>query len=97
MTNTPIPAIRISISSGPSREELFDALRLRHEHRPILVKVHPLDQKPMDIKFIVNGIAVEDGGGQNWLIELLNVQTHQIVRGYYNSRTRAGWLDFPRV
>lgn len=55
----------ISITNGPSREELFDGLRLFSEKRlvPFCIK---MDEKERFLAVIISSIQAEDGGGQSW-------------------------------
>lgn len=58
------------ITNGPSREELFDALRLCSEKRliPFLVKKN---EKEKYFGVIINSIQAEDGSGQSWNLTFL--------------------------
>ena len=71
------------ITAGPSREDLFDALRLRHEGRTTTFTVTCLKlvpstyegravtrefERPCVISVHVDAIGVEDGSGDSWLI-----------------------------
>jgi len=95
---------RREINSGPSREELFDALRLRHEGRAIPFTVSPPKQRPGSrIRVLnetfnvqVNSVGIEDGSGNCWLLTLDDY--HEILgssclSAYYNTRTRTGWVQ----
>ena len=55
----------IEITNGPSREELFDGLRLFAEKRliPFCVK---MNEKEKFVAVIINSIQAEDGSGQSW-------------------------------
>lgn len=80
------------IVAGPSREELFDALRLRHEKRQVTFTTARPDQI---FKATVDRIGVEDGSGDNWLISLQVRDTHLgsvYLHGFYNTVRRDGWL-----
>jgi hypothetical protein len=72
------------IVMGPSREELFDALRLRHEGREVTItasKGYGLPASPpkkgisalavltLD-NLTVDSIGIEDGSGDNWILRL---------------------------
>jgi hypothetical protein len=66
---------KIAIISGPSREELFDALRLRHEDRQVCFTIESPNSKICTKEIFnvkVDGIAIEDGSGNNWLLSLSN-------------------------
>jgi hypothetical protein len=60
-------SIRTEIINGPSREELFDGLRLFNEKRliPLLFKKH---EKEKYSAVIINSIEAEDGSGDSWNI-----------------------------
>ncbi len=65
-----------SIEDGPSREVLFDALRLFNEQRRVEFTVlgpDPFNRPglrgtPYTLVTQVNGIQAEDGSGQNWIL-----------------------------
>ena len=90
------------IVAGPSREELFDALRLRHEGRKVSFTMTPRPQRlgsriEMEKTFnvFVNGIKVNDIRGKNWLLDLCNPNGNlgsQYLRGYFNTMRRKGWV-----
>jgi hypothetical protein len=75
----------ITIHAGPSREELFDALRLRHESR--LVEFTVTDRKDK-MRAVIDSIGVESGDGESWILEV----SYRGVRleGYYHSKRREG-------
>ena len=56
---------KIQIISGPSREELFDGLRLLPFNVPFTVV---RDNEKYRIKTRIIGIQTADGGGQSWKI-----------------------------
>ena len=56
---------QINIVSGPSREELFDALRLFNEGRKALLEIDN-NGKKMKAEVIIRKIGAEDGSGQSW-------------------------------
>lgn len=57
----------IEITNGPSREELFDGLRLFTEKRLILFAVKSKSNKvERSIATVINSIETEDGSGQSW-------------------------------
>lgn len=87
---------RFNIVSGPSREELFDGLRLRHEGRKIFFLAATTSGN-FEINCILNSISIECGSGNCWLLKLRNPESR--LRGcdrlemFYNSSTRSGWVD----
>lgn len=96
------------IVGGPSREELFDALRLRHEGRTVTLTVdnsveavggprESLTTKhPLILRVTVESIGVEDGSGNSWLLTLVDSDRKLgsgYVWGYFNTTRREGWLN----
>ena len=98
------------IIAGPSREELFDALRLRHEGRKITMTVskgYGLPAAPpskgiaalavwvLD-NLTIDGIAIEDGSGNNWLLKLHDpnskIGNDEYLDAYFNTTNRKGWI-----
>lgn len=55
----------IQITNGPSREELFDALRLCGEKR-LTAFCFEKNENEKYIAVIITSIEAEDGGGQSW-------------------------------
>lgn len=55
----------IEITNGPSREELFDGLRLFAEKRliPFIIKKDDVERW---VAVVVTSIQAEDGSGQSW-------------------------------
>lgn len=92
-----------NILAGPSREELFDALRLRHENRTVKITVECRTrtagdpQKSVDMKYkrilvvSVDSIGVEDGSGNRWLLTLTDDDGIS-YDGYFDTERRQGWL-----
>ncbi len=87
---------QFEIVDGPSREALFDALRLRHMgcfHVTFQISTPNGDSR---IKVRVNSIGIEDGSGNNWLIEVYDPQGilgDKYLHGYYRScAPREGYL-----
>lgn len=96
------------IVAGPSREALFDALRLQYEGRKITFTVAPtLEQQAtggnygrpnnLALQVKVDMLRPEDGSGNNWLFELID--EHQSLgscklRGHINTTLRCeGWVE----
>jgi len=65
-------ANNILITNGPSREELFDNLRLFAEKRltPFLVKKNKEEKKEKYVAVVINSIKAEDENGQLWGLTL---------------------------
>ena len=80
------------ITMGPSQEELFDALRLRHENRKVRFTVRN-DQGVARATITIDSIGIEDGSGNNWLFSGRGV-SGRLLKGYINTRTRKGWLEY---
>lgn len=95
------------IISGPSREGLFDALRLRHEERMVCfnfaeagassiaggqIVEHKLG-KGFDVWTLVDGIKAGGGQGDSWFLELSIPKEQRSVRCYYNTSSRKGSVD----
>lgn len=59
----------IQISNGPSREELFDGLRLFSEKRMIPFCVQK-DSEEKHVAALINAIEAEDGSGQSWNLQI---------------------------
>lgn len=95
--NTLVPAesTKRQIVAGPSREELFDSLRLStcHEGRKVTITVAPTHLTgrnlaggrkfvPGNLMFyaVVAMLRPEDGSGNNWLFELSD--EHQSLGSY---------------
>ncbi len=85
---------KCKITDGPSREELFDALRLRQEHREVTLTWFE-GSNSRSASFVVNGIGAEDGSGDNWFLTLSSVEYNpgQTIGGYFNTKVRKGWLS----
>jgi hypothetical protein len=92
-----------SIVAGPSREELFDALRLRHEDRTVRVTVEyrtrtagdPQKSLAMDYKRIleVSIDSIEFGNlkGHTWVLTLTD-DDGLSYDAYFDTERRQGWL-----
>jgi hypothetical protein len=67
----------INITGGPSREELFDGLRLFAESRevPFLIVNNG---RQVTLTGIIQSIQAEDGSGQSWNISM-NVTTKEML------------------
>ncbi len=97
---------QIDITSGPSREELFDALRLFNEGRKASIEIDN-NGKKMKAEVIIHTIGAEDGSGQSWNLSFsikesfikvpypinLNSQVsipYTRVNAYYSTKNRRG-------
>lgn len=103
------------IFDGPSREALFDALRLAFDTEPkveFTVNTGARLSGPVEtsawigakILFKVIGLEHEDGSGNSFNFEgyimpppgkVVNVGHMEMVRGYFNTKTRRGAINVP--
>jgi hypothetical protein len=60
----------IQITDGPSREELFDGMRLFAEKRTILFTVK-VNEKDYHLRVKMLGIEAEDGSGNSWNLKFV--------------------------
>ncbi|MEK7089364.1 MAG: hypothetical protein AAB920_00935 [Patescibacteria group bacterium] len=83
-----------TLTAGPSREDLFDALRLRHEGKTVTFKGTPTwcPGGGTEGFFIVNSIAAEDGSGHKWLLVVTHASNHKTADAYFDTTTRKGWM-----
>jgi len=97
-----------NIVAGPSCEELFLALRLRHEGRKVTFTVAPSHITRRNLaggrKFIpqalqfdvmVDELGIEDGSGNNWLFTLYDATASfgsTRLKGYMDTTRREGWV-----
>jgi len=83
------------IIEGPSREELFDALRLRDECRQVTFTVVNRDGRENKLSTWVNGISAESGSGHCWELRLCDPKSSLgggYFRAFLDTKTRQGWL-----
>ena len=89
----------IQITSGPSREELFDGLRLFSEKRQVGFLIVD-NGRQMTLPTIMQSIQAEDGSGQSWNISIivevkdllalsLPVNVKQVFAGHKSVRIKA--------
>lgn len=81
------------IVGGPSREELFDALRLLGEERTVTFDMAPKIGPKETHRFAVIGISAENGGGHSWIVAgwfLGDVEHHDTVELHYDDQRRSG-------
>lgn len=88
---------QMQIVGGPSREALFDGLRLRHEGRTVEFRAQHEDGDERAYSFFIDMIEVEDGSGESWNLHLFYpVNKRGVSRrwsAYYNTARRAGRLE----
>lgn len=68
----------IQITSGPSREELFDGLRLFAEKREVGFNIED-NGRLLTLPVIMQGIQPEDGSGQSWNV-VINIEVKHLLR-----------------
>lgn len=68
----------IQITSGPSREELFDGLRLFAEKREVGFSIED-NGRLLTLPVIMQGIYPEDGSGQSWNV-VINIEVKNLLR-----------------
>ncbi len=90
------------IKDGPSREELFDALRLFDELRTVAFELMPPRGRASQAvrrRALINEIGAEDDSGHSWRLNVhfvidpggsVSLGVHHAVDIYYNDRTRDG-------
>lgn len=90
----------ISILSGPSREELFDALRLRSENRHVTFKVSFQKEASNPIELMlqttINGILAESGSGKSWLLRLCDLDRtfgRSELVAYFETTSHTGYIE----
>ena len=97
----------LTIEAGPSREELFDALKYacdkEREFKVIFTalqvrKTGDVHQNSRRGKFTAQiiGLMHEDGSGQSFIIDAyVSVKglENKVVKFYYHARTRTGHLE----
>jgi len=98
----------ITIASGPSREELFDGLRLFIEKRVINFNFKK-NGTEIKVPLIIQGIEAEDGSGESWIIkfaidykkfivyplfcgELASNSVDLKSKAYYSTKNRTGTI-----
>ena len=86
----------IQIYAGPSREDLFDALRLANEGRQVSFMVRDDFGHPVNLKCHISMIELEDGSGKRFLLKLSTKIENRITDSksvYFDTETRKGWLE----
>ncbi len=94
--------LRFEITNGPSREELFDGLRLFSEKRPVQF-VTENNGRQMTSAVIMQAIEIEDGSGNNWNIKFqiggdflstknIKVRKSFEAKGFYSTKKRTGYF-----
>jgi hypothetical protein len=86
------------ITAGPSREEIFDALRLHGEVRKVTFTI----QGALRLEALVHAISIGDPSetDREWQIELYEAELTfgvKRLKCFYNTTRREGWLRPPGV
>ena len=91
-----IQSITHQVVSGPSREGLFDALRLFTEDRTIEITYLGKCQEAIKLPVHVSAIEAEDGSGWSWNCKgwYGSGELDGNVEFYCNTNTRKGWIKF---
>jgi hypothetical protein len=89
MANSDIEG-RYQVIHGPSREDLFDALRLCHERRNAQAQYIKNGHKHY-IGIVVYMLRHEGAEGTRWLGEGVS---HTDVSFLFDTRSRRGWIKF---
>ena len=79
------------ILGGPSREELFDTLRLFDEERAVPVTVNGLSGE-REIMVRITGLAAKDGSGKRWLGKGFAVTSGERFDFYFDTGSRRGHI-----
>ncbi len=91
------------ITAGPSREDLFDALRLQHAKGKVSFTLTPEAQQSGSrikvltetLEVFVSGIGTADWSGNNWLLDLYDPSGYlgsQRLEASFNTNSRMGWV-----
>ena len=94
-----IKSITHEIVSGPSREEMFDSLRLFKKKMPVEISYRGENNRVEKIKVQINQIAAEDGSGDSWICRGYNSEAiatcnHSYIEFHFHTQTRKGWIKF---
>ncbi|MFZ5364666.1 MAG: hypothetical protein ACOZBH_00475 [Patescibacteria group bacterium] len=88
----------LEIIHGPSREKLFDALRLRHECRRVRFTVNGPGKQPRELYVVVNSIRAEDTAGNWWMLDLNDEEdlspSKNRIEARFNTTQRKGWMQY---
>ncbi|MCX6755666.1 MAG: hypothetical protein NT068_04005 [Candidatus Nomurabacteria bacterium] len=95
----------LEITGGPSREELFDGLRLLSEKRQIPFTFKATKGTELIMPLVtMQSIAAEDGSGHSWNITFLVKKCFVVigskdeslvtVKAYYSSMRRKGTVTY---
>ena len=79
---------RMVYVEGPSKEDLFKALSSGEELQ------FTGTNSGLPIKMKIRGVEWEDGSGQSFNLEAYGASPIRLVRGYYDTRKKAGWFEY---
>ena len=110
MTTTPYINDDFVIEDGPSREQLFDALRLFNEHRIVTFTLRrrvdtdgsvTIGGQKWDLSAQTLSIMAEDGSGHSWILQVrfkaeVDVLNTAPVQIYYHDTRRGGCVSRER-
>ena len=83
------------IVDGPSKYELMLALfdRTFEKPRPVRFKIQRrVGYEAVEVWAHILSVGIEDGSGENWNIEVQNIDFSVHHHGYYSTKTRTGLL-----
>lgn len=76
------------IYDGPSK---FDFMNALFDGKEVQFTIEGIGAERVEIC----RVAIEDGSRQRWLFEfrLAKLVEHHLCKGYYDTRTRTGWVE----
>ncbi len=97
-------ALQLDILEGPSKFDLmlaiFDGGSDRRREVTFTVAQRGHHAYREQIVTLIDGADREDGSSENWLIKgwhLVTPSQWKSIGGYYNTKTRRGWLAYVQV
>ena len=88
---------RFTIIDGPSLDGMLNSLKLSEGPYRRPVQFTFLDEERGEKTTItaqIESIGREDGTGESFFLKLQLVDKNVHLKGYYNSRTRKGWIEY---
>lgn len=81
-----------TIESGPSKYDLMLALfdRCSARPRPVTFTFRAESRKPVETEVHVEGVEIEDGSGESWIVTVNDWNGKVRHRLFYSTRTRTG-------
>lgn len=85
---------QLSIVNGPGKFDLmlslFDGTSMNPRTVAFTVNI---DGEHIAVRVAIQVVGREDGSGESWLFDGFRTDGHHHdVRGYYDTRTRRGWM-----